>query len=92
MRKCILISACLAAAFGLLGCEIPSQHYKYTIYYQGVPVEFDSPYDDPGFYRGGGKKCRRGTGAEAKKIFSREAPGDFFCPSRAQSCRSQARL
>ncbi len=55
MRKFILISACLAAALGLFGCQPPAEPYKYTIYYQGVPVQFESPYDDPGFYRGGGK-------------------------------------
>ncbi len=51
MKTFILISACLAMALGLLGCQ-SSQNARYTIYYQGVPVQFDSPYDDPGMYRG----------------------------------------
>ncbi len=55
MRKFILISACLAAALVLFGCQPPAEPYKYTIWYQGVPVQFESPYDDPGFYRGSGK-------------------------------------
>jgi len=55
MRKFILISACLAAALGLLGCQPPSQPQKYTIYFPGPSgaVSFDSPYDDPSLYRGG---------------------------------------
>ncbi len=53
MRKYILMSACLAMALGLFGCQ-PNPNTRYTIWYQGVPVQFDSPYDDPGFYRGPG--------------------------------------
>ncbi|MGA2087384.1 MAG: hypothetical protein ABSG66_00550 [Stellaceae bacterium] len=54
MKKVILISAYLAMTLGLLGCQPPSQPPKYTVWYQGVPFEFDSPYDDPGVYRGSG--------------------------------------
>ncbi len=53
MRKLILISACLAAALGLFGCQ-PDPNARYTIWYQGVPVEFASPYDSPFSYIGPG--------------------------------------
>ncbi|MGO9786079.1 MAG: hypothetical protein ACLPL5_04635 [Stellaceae bacterium] len=52
MRKLILISACLAMTLGLFGCQPPNPNTRYTIWYQGVPVQFDSPYDDPAMYRG----------------------------------------
>jgi hypothetical protein len=55
MRKLILFAALLAMTgamtLGLSGCQNPNR--LYTIYYQGVPVEFASPYDDPAMYRGG---------------------------------------
>lgn len=54
MKKLILVPACLALALGLFGCQPPAEPYKYRVWYQGVPVEFDSPYDDPAMYRGGG--------------------------------------
>ena len=53
MKKLVLISAYLAMTLGLFGCQ-PNPNARYTIWYQGVPVEFDSPYDDPNMYRGGG--------------------------------------
>jgi hypothetical protein len=55
MRKLILIFASLAATLGLFGCQPNPTPPGYTIWYQGVPTEFASPYDDPGMYRGGGK-------------------------------------
>jgi len=56
MKKIILISAYLAMTLGLFGCQPnPNQPPpRYTIWYQGVPVEFASPYDDPNMYRGPG--------------------------------------
>ena len=59
MRKFVLISACLAAALGLLGCH-PEPNPIYTVYFPSMSgeitaVTFSSPYDDPGMYRGGGK-------------------------------------
>jgi hypothetical protein len=58
MRKFILISAWLAA-LGLLGCQ-SEPNPVYTIYVPSMDgtitaVPFASPYDDPGFYRGGGR-------------------------------------
>jgi hypothetical protein len=50
MRKLILISACLAMILGLSGCQNPNA--AYTIYYQGGPAGFTSPYDDPALYHG----------------------------------------
>jgi hypothetical protein len=53
MRTFILISACLAMTLGLFGCQpMPNTHF--TIWYQGGPVEFDSPYDAPYMYFGPG--------------------------------------
>jgi hypothetical protein len=54
MRKFILVSACLAMTLGLFGCQPPNPNARYTVWYQGAPVEFDSPYDDPALYRGSG--------------------------------------
>jgi len=55
MRKRILFATYLvmtgAVAFGVSGCQNPNR--PYTIYYQGVPIEFASPYDDPAMYYGG---------------------------------------
>jgi hypothetical protein len=50
MRRLILIAAGLAVALGLSGCANPQA--PYTIYYQGAPSSFASPYDDPSMYRG----------------------------------------
>jgi hypothetical protein len=52
MRKYLLIAACLALTPGLSGCQ-PNPNARYTLWYQGVPTEFASPYDDPSMYRGG---------------------------------------
>jgi hypothetical protein len=57
MRKFILFAAYLAltgaATLVLSGCQ-QNPNNRYTIYYQGVPTDFASPYDDPNMYRGGG--------------------------------------
>jgi hypothetical protein len=50
MRKCILISACLAMMLGLCGCLNPNTTYR--VYFQDGPVDLASPYDDPSMYRG----------------------------------------
>ena len=56
MRKRILFAAYLmmtgAVAFGVSGCQ-QNPNTRYTVYYQGVPIEFASPYDDPAMYYGG---------------------------------------
>jgi hypothetical protein len=51
MRKCILISACLAMTLGLSGCLNPNTTYR--VYFPDGPVDLASPYDDPNMYRGG---------------------------------------
>ncbi len=51
MKKFILVSAYLAMTLGLFGCQ-QNPNARYTTWYQGVPVEFESPYDDPNMYRG----------------------------------------